>query len=215
MASPETTVVHLLRHGQVHNPDGILYGRLPGYSLSELGLQMAQVVAEHLQAHDIVHIVSSPLDRAIQTAQPLADRHGLGITVDGRVIEAGNAFQGQSIGGPVDLLRRPKIWPKLLNPLVPSWGETYLGIAERMAAAVEAARVAAAGHEAVVVSHQLPIWTLRSRLEGRRLWHDPRSRECALASLTSLHYLGSSLSSIVYTEPAGQLLAQVRAEGSA
>ena len=58
------TVVHFLRHGEVHNPDGILYGRLPGFRLSDTGQRQALTVAEHLADHDIVHVVASPLTRA-------------------------------------------------------------------------------------------------------------------------------------------------------
>ena len=73
-----------------------------------------------------------------------------------------------------------------------------------MFAAVHAARDAAAGHEAVCVSHQLPIWTLRRYVDRRRLWHDPRRRQCALASLTSLVFDDGELVQLRYTEPAGR-----------
>jgi broad specificity phosphatase PhoE len=77
-----------------------------------------------------------------------------------------------------------------------------------MFAAVDDARDGAWGREAVVVSHQLPIWTVRSKLEGRRLWHDPRKRECTLASLTSLMFEDDELQSVTYSEPAAHLLAR-------
>ena len=134
---------------------------------------MAVEVAEHLAAHDIVHVVSSPLERAIETARPTADSHGLGIHVDGRLIEAGNFFEGKVVGVGDGVLRHPEYWSKLRDPFTPSWGEAYAAIAARMLGAIDAARDAARGHEALVVSHQLPVWTARSRLEGRRLWHDP------------------------------------------
>jgi broad specificity phosphatase PhoE len=205
MATPETTVVHLLRHGEVDNPQGILYGRLPGFQLSALGREMAVAVTAHLAARDLVHVASSPLERAIETAQPIADSHGLGIHVDGRLIEAGNFFEGRVVGASLGALLEPRSLSRLVDPFTPSWGEAYAAIAARMYAAVADVRDAARGHEALVVSHQLPIWTLRCRLEGRRLWHDPRKRQCSLASLTSLHYLGNELTSIVYTEPAAHL----------
>ncbi len=206
MSTPESTVVHLMRHGEVHNPEGILYGRLPGFRLSDLGRAMAGEVAEHLAAHDLTHVVASPLERAIETAQPVADSHGLGIHVDGRLIEAGNFFEGKVVGVGDGALRNPRYWSMLRDPFTPSWGEAYAAIAERMIGAIDDARDAARGHEALLVSHQLPVWTVRSRLEGRRLWHDPRKRQCALASLTSLHYLGNELVSIVYSEPAASLV---------
>ena len=206
MSTPESTVVHLMRHGEVHNPEGVLYGRLPGFRLSKLGEAMAVEVAEHLAAHDIVHVVASPLERAIQTARPTADSHGLGIHVDGRLIEAGNFFEGKVVGVGDGVLKHPEYWSKLRDPFTPSWGEAYAAIAARMLAAIDDARSAARGHEALLVSHQLPVWMARCRLEGRRLWHDPRKRQCALASLTSLHYLGNELVSVVYSEPAASLV---------
>ncbi|HEY8371930.1 MAG TPA: histidine phosphatase family protein [Pseudonocardiaceae bacterium] len=198
------TVVHLLRHGEVHNPDGILYGRLPGFRLSTTGELQAKTVAEYLADHDVTHVVASPLERAQQTARPVAEAHRLEVATDERLIEAANEFEGLKVAVGDGALRSPQHWPKLRNPFLPSWGEPYLRIAHRMLAAVHRARAAAAGHEAVCVSHQLPIWTLRRFLEGRRLWHDPRRRQCSLASLTSLVFEDEELVRITYTEPAGQ-----------
>jgi broad specificity phosphatase PhoE len=195
--------VHLLRHGEVHNPEGVLYGRLPGYRLSERGQRQALTVAEHLKDHDLVHVVASPLERAQQTANPIADSHRLELATDDRLIEADNQFQGLRVAVGDGALRSPRHWPKLVNPFLPSWGEPYLMIAHRMLGAVQRARAAAEGHEAVCVSHQLPIWTLRRFLEGRRMWHDPRRRQCSLASLTSLEFEDEQLVRISYAEPAG------------
>jgi len=205
----DRTVVHLMRHGEVHNPDGVLYGRLDGYHLSDLGHEMARTVADHLADHDVTHVVASSLLRAQETATPVAEAHGVAITTDDRVIEAANDFEGQLVGGmhPLDFVH-PSHWSKLVNPFRPSWGEAYAEIAQRMSAAIADARSAARGHEAVIVSHQLPIWTARNALMGKRLWHDPRKRECRLASLTTLTYLGDDLESLTYSEPAASLLAQ-------
>lgn len=205
-ADSNRTVVHLLRHGEVHNPTGVLYGRQPDFHLSELGREMAEVVRAHLADHDVAVVVASSLDRAQETARPIASAHALAITTDDRVIEADNYFEGKTFGVGDGSLRYPKHWPKLINPFKPSWGEPYETIADRMLEAIAAVRHSARGHEAVIVSHQLPVWTVRSRLEGRRLWHDPRKRECSLASLTSLVFLGDELESITYSEPAAALL---------
>jgi broad specificity phosphatase PhoE len=206
VAAGTTVTVHLLRHGEVHNPGGILYGRLPGYRLSDLGREMAETVARYLADHDVVRVVSSPLERAQETAAPIAEAHGLTVAIDDRLIEAGNYFEGKTFGVGDGALSKPSVWPRLVNPMRPSWGEPYAAIAARMLAAIADARAAAAGHEAVLVSHQLPVWTVRKRLEGKRLWHDPRKRECSLASLTSLRYAGADLTSITYSEPAAGLL---------
>jgi broad specificity phosphatase PhoE len=210
-AAPSTTV-HLLRHGEVHNPAGVLYGRLPSYRLSDLGVRMAEVVADRLRDHDITLIVSSPLERAQQTARPLAELLDLPITTDDRLIEAGNRFEGRTFGVGNGSLRHPAVWPWLYNPVQPSWGEPYKVIAARMFAAVATAREQARGHEAVCVSHQLPIWTARSAAQGRRLWHDPRRRECALASLTSLSYVGDDLVAVTYDEPARDVVPHTAAD---
>ncbi len=199
----DTTIVHLLRHGEVYNPGRILYGRMPGFRLSETGEWMAGRAAEWFTGRDVTHLVSSPLERARQTAQPLAERMDLPIALDERLIEAGNAFEGRTIVGASSVLRRPGSWWHMRNPWRPSWGEPYIEIATRMLLAAEAARDAARGHEAVLVSHQLPIWTLRLHVEGRRYLHDPRRRQCALASVTSLVYEGDRVLAVRYAEPAG------------
>ncbi|MBV8933795.1 MAG: histidine phosphatase family protein [Kutzneria sp.] len=197
------TVVHLVRHGEVHNPTGILYGRLPGFRLSEFGENQALAAAEHLAGHDVVHVAASPLERAQQTAAPIAGAHRLELATDSRLVEADNQFEGKRVAVGDGALWSPRHWYKLRNPFRPSWGEPYRTIADRMLAAVTTARDAAAGHEAVCVSHQLPIWTVRRFLEGKRMWHDPRRRECALASVTSLFFVDEQLVRIAYTEPAG------------
>lgn len=205
MTQPRT-VVHLLRHGEVHNPEGVLYGRLPGYHLSERGRAMAERAAEHLSTRDIALVVASPLERAQETAAPIAGAHGLPVATDERLIEAGSHFEGLTFGVGDGSLRHPGHWPKLVNPFTPSWGEPYERIAARMLAAVADARLKAEGHEAVLVSHQSPVWVARLKVEGRRLWHDPRRRQCSLASLTSLTYDGDRLVGLGYAEPAADLL---------
>ena len=200
---PTRTVVHLLRHGEVHNPDGILYGRLPGYRLSDRGRHQADVVAKALTGADLAVVLASPMQRAQETALPTAAAHDLPVTTDERLIEAGNTFEGRTVGVGDGALRDPRYWWRLRNPLTPSWGEPYREIAHRMLAAAHRARELATGHEALCVSHQLPIWTLRRFVTGQHLWHDPRRRQCALASLTSLVFDDAELVQVRYTEPAG------------
>jgi broad specificity phosphatase PhoE len=202
----ELTVVHLMRHGEVHNPGGVLYGRAPGYHLSELGRKMADRVAEHLADRDIRYVVASPLERAQETATPIAASHALELATDPRLIEAENRFEGKTFGVGDGALRKPSNWKYLVNPFRPSWGEPYVEQVVRMTAALGAARDAARGHEAVCVSHQLPIWVVRSFAERRRLWHDPRNRQCTLASLTSFTYRGDEIVSVGYSEPALDLV---------
>lgn len=208
MSSSDRTTVHLVRHGEVYNPGKVLYGRMPGFELSTLGVQMAHLSAAYLRDHDIVHLVSSPLERAQQTIEPLAEAAHLPVTLDERVIEADNDFEGLTVGSNPKQLLHPRFWPKLINPTKPSWGEPYTQIAARMRAAIDDARHAAQGHEAVIVSHQLPVWIARLDAQGQRLWHSPTKRECSLASVTSLTFDGATLRNVTYAEPAASLLAQ-------
>jgi broad specificity phosphatase PhoE len=197
------TTVHMLRHGEVHNPEAVLYGRLPGYRLSEDGRQMACDAAEALRGRDVTLVVASPLQRAQETAEPIAEAFGLPIATDERLIESDNYFEGKTVGVGDGAFQNPKHWPQLRNPFTPSWGEPYVVIARRMLAAAESARDKAAGHEAVCVSHQLPIWTLRRYVEQRKLWHRPDRRQCGLASLTSITWEDGRIVTVTYSEPAG------------
>ncbi len=204
---PESrTIVHLVRHGLVENPGGTLYGRLPDYHLSELGREMTLKAAEFLADRDVTHLRCSPLERAQESMEPIAARYPLPVTIDGRVIEAGNLLEGQlvSLGGPA--MRNPKNWWLFRNPLRPTWGEAYTEIVARMRLAMRDAAAAAQGHEAIVVSHQLPIWMARCDVEGRRLAHDPRKRECALSSVTSFTYADGRITSVSYASPARELI---------
>ena len=200
------TTVHLLRHGEVYNPDKVLYGRLPGYHLSHLGHAMAQRAAETLAHRDVTVLISSPLQRAQETMAPIAATLGLSVRLDDRLLEATNVFEGKRVAVGDGVLRKPQYWHHLWNPFTPSWGEKYVDLAVRMSAVIEDARQQAAGHEAVLVSHQLPIWIARLAAQKRRFWHDPRKRECALASLTSFVFEDDRFVGIEYSEPAADLL---------
>jgi broad specificity phosphatase PhoE len=199
------TVVHVVRHGEVYNPDRILYGRLPGFGLSERGVEQAEMAAAYLASRPIAYIVSSPLERAQQTAAPLADALGLPIEIDYDLLEAANRLEGKPVAGGQGLFSDPANLKLYVNPFKPSWGEPYADIAARMLAAAERARTEAdqRGGEAVCVSHQLPIVALRRFVEGQRLFHDPRRRQCALASVTSLTFDGDVVTRVDYAEPAG------------
>jgi broad specificity phosphatase PhoE len=201
-----TTTVHLLRHGEVYNPEGVLYGRLPGYHLSQLGRAMAQRVADTIGDRDITHLVASPLERAQETARPTASARGLDIVTDARVIESTNVFEGRRFSVGDGILKRPKTWRHLWNPARPSWGEPYKAVVARMMAAVYDARDTARGHEAVIVSHQLPVWITRLHAEGRMLLHNPRHRQCTLCSLTTFSFTDDELTAVRYSEPAADLI---------
>ena len=200
-------VIHFIRHGEVHNPEKILYGLQPGWRLSERGIQMAQVVAQWSKNLNLGAIHSSPLQRAQETVAPIIDSHRLQLTTDDNLIEASNIFEGKKFELGSGVLKHPKSWRYLYNPWRPSWGEPYDQIINRMLKALFSARDAASGKDAICVSHQLPIWILRSAVEGRRLIHDPRKRECSLASVTSFELDSDGMvSGVSYSEPAQHLL---------
>lgn len=210
------TLVHLTRHGHVHNPGGVLYGRLPDFHLSDLGRRMADRLGEFYADFDLSHLRCSPLERAQETMAPIAATHpDLEVVTDERLIEASNRLQGRVLNGMQSDLRNPRLWPLLANPLKPSWGEPYVELVVRMGAAIlDAADAAAAGNgEAVVVSHQLPIYTARNRAEGKRLAHNPMSRECTLASVTTLAVTDGLIEFVEYREPCFDLLPAKQRKG--
>ena len=205
----EITVVHLVRHGEVDNPDGVLYGRLPGFHLSEEGVLQAKAAAEFLVGRDVALLLSSPLERALETAAPIAAQFGLEPRVDERLIEPWNHFEGTRFDVGRDALRQPGAWPRLTNPFRPSWGEPYADIAARMHAVMADAAREVVGRQAVCVSHQLAIWVARKSAENRRLWHHPGNRQCALGSVTSFTYRDGVITGVSYAEPAGRGRAQI------
>lgn len=203
------TLVHVVRHGEVENPDGILYGRQSDWHLSVRGREMADEVANWTQGRDIAAVIASPLERAQETAQPIAALHKLAVQTDPRLIEAANVFEGKKfgIGASTSALMKPGAWRHLWNPWRPSWGEPYREQIERMMAAIRNAQSLASGREAICVSHQLPIWILRSAIEGRPLLHDPRKRICSLASVTTVVFSDQGvITGVEYAEPAAHLL---------
>lgn len=200
------TVVHVVRHGQVENPDHILYGRAPGYHLSELGRRMAEALGDFFGDVPLQHLRCSPLERTQETLAPTAARHPeLEIELDTRVIEAANVLEGQHFGRFNERLLLPKNLIHLRNPLRPSWGEPYTSIVARMMAAIADAAARVPGGQALIVSHQLPIWLARLDAEGRRLVHNPAARECRHCSVTSFTFHGERIVRVDYAEPVSAL----------
>lgn len=204
----ELTTIHLVRHGEVDNPTGILYGRRPGFHLTELGRAMGEEVGRAFSdGHDVRYIASSPLERAQETAAPTAAATGLPIDIDDRLLEADNKFEGVAVNKNRMILAHPRYYSWYANPFRPSWGEPYTMIVRRMSGVIAHALNEARGGEGVLFSHQLPIWTMRRFVERKSLAHDPRKRQCALASVTSLTFADSQLLAVDYWEPAAELLA--------
>ncbi len=198
-------LVHLVRHGEVYNPDRVLYGQLPGFGLSELGHRMAALAAESLQGRPISTLAASPLQRTQESAAPWAARFGLDVRLDERLIEPRNRFEGTNVRRG---LRDPRNWPYLVGPWRPTWGEAFTSIRRRMMAAVAEAYAEADGGEAVLVTHQLPIWMVARTVARKPLAHDPRERRCSLSSITTLAWREGAFIEVDYQEPAAELLAQ-------
>lgn len=196
-----------MRHGEVFNPERVLYGRLPGFGLSPLGAKMAAAAAADLvdRGRPVVRLISSPLQRTLESAEPFAASFNLPVTTDDRLIEPRNRFEGTRLSGPGGALRDPRNWPSLINPLRPSWGEPFRSIADRMLAAIDAAWHSVDDGDVVLVSHQLPIWMVHRALAGQRLAHDPRKRRCELSSVTTLSWRSESFVEAGYANPAGHL----------
>lgn len=219
--SKKQVKVHVMRHGEVHNPERIVYGRLPNYGLSEKGQTMVRKSAEYFASlqqdgANIVYLACSPLQRTQESAAPITELLGLEAHHDERVIEAANYFEGLHVDSR-ELLTHPRHWRHLTNPLRPSWGEPYKEQAKRMAQAIrdagkKAYELGGPGAEAIIVSHQLPIWMARRSAEGKFLPHDPRTRECNLASVTTFSFADISageVPSVSYCEPAAELYSGV------
>ena len=193
-----------MRHGEVHNPEGILYGRIEGFGLSELGRRMASAAAQSLATHPVTALYASPLQRAQESAAPWAEQFGLPVITEERLIEPWNDFEG----GRMNLAAIVRSPSRVRNPFRPSWGEPYTQVRDRMLAAMTDAWAVADGGEVVMVSHQMPIVTVTRALGGRKLHHDPRKRRCTLSSITTFERSGDSFAEIGYQEPAAGLLAE-------
>ena len=200
--------MHLVRHGEVFNPDRVLYGRLPGFGLSELGARMAGAAAADLaeRGRPVVRLVSSPLQRARESAEPISAEFGVPIEIDERIIEPTNHFEGKRMFGPGGALRDARNWASLRNPLQPSWGEPFRAISNRMMAAIDEAFLSVDHGDVVLVSHQLPIWMVHRSLTRQQLAHDPRKRRCDLSSITTFSLRGNTVVEVAYANPAGALL---------
>lgn len=195
--------IHLVRHGEVENPKGIIYGRLPGFHLSERGRRQAAAAAEHLKGASVGAIWASPLERAQETARFIADVHGLEITTDDRLLESVNSFEG--VGKTAHaLLRNPRHWWRFRNPIKPSWGESFRDIQARMTSAITDAVIAAGGREVVIVSHMTPVIVARNALARRRVPPWLPVTPCQTGSVTTLVLDAGKVLSASYVAPPEQ-----------
>jgi broad specificity phosphatase PhoE len=195
-----TQTIHLVRHGEVENPKGIIYGRLPGFHLSLRGQRQAEAAARHLADAAIGAIWASPLERAQETAVSIAAPHGLAITTDDRLLESVNSFEG--VGGTAyAILRNPRHWWRLRNPMKPSWGESFSDIAARMTSAIDDGIAGAGGRDVVIVSHQTPTIVSRHALAGRRVPPWFPLTPCQTGSVTTIVLEGGEVLATSYFAP--------------
>jgi broad specificity phosphatase PhoE len=194
-----------VRHGEVENPTGVLYGRLDGFGLSARGHRMAELAAASLAGHDIRSVTASPLQRTRESAAPWVARFGGELAIDERLIEPTNRFEGINMRR--DLPRRPDLWRHLHNPQRPSWGEPFRSVQARRMAAISHAWASVDAGEVVLVSHQMPIVMVARTVARLPLPHNPSKRRCALSSVTTLQRRGGEFVEVSYTEPAAELLA--------
>ena len=199
--------IHLIRHGEVHNPDGILYGRLPNFGLSARGKTMARIAAEDLlaQGRPVTSLRVSPLQRTLESSLGVQELFGIEPIVDDRVIEPHNFFEGKRLTAS-NVLRHPSYLWQLRNPFRPSWGEPFASVRGRMLAALEDAWANTESGDAAIVSHQMPIWITHLGVSGQPLFHNPKKRRCALSSITSFEKVDGKFVEVDYREPASSLL---------
>lgn len=189
--------VHLVRHGEVANPKGLIYGRLPGYNLSERGERQAEAAAERLASEDVAAVWASPLERAQETASAIAARHTLELATDERLLESGSTLQGIS-RNLVGVVMDPRRWWALRNPMRPSWGESFRDIRIRMLEVIEEALAGADGRAVVMVSHQTPVLVARLALAGRSVPPWLGRLPCETGSVTTMVLEGGRAVSASY-----------------
>jgi broad specificity phosphatase PhoE len=206
-------LIHIVRHGEVFNPEGILYGRLDGFGLSKRGVAMADRAATVLATRPVARIFSSPLQRAKESAAPLSARTGVDVELDERLTEGLNVFEGSTLSFS-RIAKNPALWREFRNPFKPSWGEPFVDIAARMMDMVEFAYDSVDEGEVVMVSHQVAIWVLHRYVAGIPLPHLPGNRRCSLSSITTVKKVGDKWKEESYREPAADLLDEAIDQGA-
>lgn len=198
--------LHLVRHGEVNNPEGILYGRLPNFGLTQLGHEMALAAAEEIRTEGrrVSGLYCSPLQRTRESARPFAKMFGLDPIADERLLEPTNRFQGRRMDLRT-IASTPSMWWHLRNPRTPSWGEHYASVVTRMFSVMDEARDSVQSGDVVLVTHQMPIWMVHLAVSGTALAHNPRLRRCSLSSITSFEHDGEVWREVDYREPARNL----------
>lgn len=148
------TVFHLVRHAEHGLLGRVLTGRMPGVSLNERGREQALLLARHFSACPIAAVVSSPLERAQETAEPIAAALSLKVTADAGLNEidfgdwTGMAFEALQ-GSPAW-----QAWNQFRGTAPTPGGETMLEALTRALRTLARLRLAYPSGAVVLVSHQ-------------------------------------------------------------
>ena len=153
------TVLHLVRHGQVDNPQKIVYGRQRGWRLSDRGRTEAEEVARHLGGRPIARVYTSPLERAVQTATVIAGTCGGEVEPRDDLVEALLCAPWEGLPWREVKRNRAAEWARyLFRPReVGEVAEDLEALAARMQKALRAIASAHPGRQVVVVSHGDPL----------------------------------------------------------
>lgn len=158
------TVIFFIRHGQVHNPKSIIYGRLPGFSLSAGGKTRIKEIAEELKDKGIKYLYTSPMLRARQTAAIIGKKLGLVPKVSRLLIETNLIIAGIPLS-----VFKSKIQPKIYDPqFIRKGQESIEAQAKRMLKFVHLMEKCHRGGKIAVVSHGDPIMILRTTMMGAK-----------------------------------------------
>lgn len=152
------TIIYFFRHGEVYNPKRILYGRLPGFPLSETGKKMIKETVEQFKDKKILHIYTSPMLRARQTADIISKTLRITSKISRFLIETDDIFAGV----PLDIFKS-KIQPKLYDKTFVRIGqESAKSQARRMLKFLKQVTKCHNGESTIAVSHGDPIVILKA-----------------------------------------------------
>src|SRR3989344_7974001 len=160
------TAIYLVRHGEVHNPEKVFYGRLPGFRLSELGKKQAETLGHFLKRRPIAALYTSPLERAKETLTYVG-KHFSHLTpmVDDRIIEVGSPLEGRSW----EELEREQWNFYRFSEHTRGGGEHLRDIWKRMRQFLLETAKKHRGQEVLAVSHGEPIMVTHTKLTRKRL----------------------------------------------
>ncbi len=200
--APPSTRLHLVRHCDVRNPKGVLYGHLPDFPLSEKGVRQAHALGRYFAGTRARQIYSSPLERARQTSEIIASYlDSVPITYTDDLIETRFGLYLQGVPPKQVPWRRPlwlihMIWPGLLPN-----DESVAGLAARVRRPLMRLLADHPGEGGICVSHGDPIqgfWVT----EQRRPRYALHRLQCAKGGLLQLDYAGEALRRLTYLSPA-------------